>query len=101
MARCRESRKARRRRDRRFVLRLAHKRFDDLAYRVAGVSPKYYDVIHYPVTRVINGMRYLDLRKGRFKVVPTAKCRALYRALAAMCQGVTVDLSGMRRDDGA
>jgi hypothetical protein len=91
----RDNRKARRKRDRDQLERLAHKRFD-AAYRARGVSPRYYDVAYPTIRTKVAGRRVFDLAEMRIVVRPNAKYQALVAALVRMSAGVTVDISGMR-----
>lgn len=98
----RENRKARRKRDKRLLERLFHKRLDREILKASGKSPGYYRVEYTsPATKVVGGRRMFDVRKIGCKVVPTAKCVRLYEELARMCAGVTFELPASFFEGGA
>lgn len=92
MAKCHENRKARRKRDRKQLLRLTHKQYDELVLASGGGrNPKYYDVRYGSVpTRVVGGRRVIDVRKLKARVVPNAKYHETVAFLTGLCGGLTV-----------
>lgn len=98
MSRCHDNRKARLKRDKKFLARLASKRFDRKACKEASVSPDYYTVHYHIVTRNKKGVRLFDLRKMTFRVVPNAKYHRTIAVLLAACQGVTVTIPPVAKE---
>lgn len=94
---CRDNRKARKKRDAREAERIKDKllpRFDKIFYRLRSVNPDYYDVVYDCVKlQVIRGKRVIDLRCLKAKIVPNDKYRDLLEQLNKMCGHMTVNLT--------
>lgn len=89
---CRENRRARKKRDKRFLLRLAEKLFASRLSRLqGGKNLEYYKFRCVPKTEIRCGRRVFS-RQMRMWLVPNAKYGDTLRHLVAMCGEMTVDL---------
>lgn len=92
MAKCHVNRRMRLRRDKKFLRRLAEKRFGRLVLKEKGCSSQYYRVIVTPVVVKIGNRRFFDKKKTLARVIPKKCYYDMLEQLKKLCQGITVTI---------